>query len=389
MAIDWREVTLAEVCNKMQTVDPRKSPERSFNYIDVSSVSNLTYTIEATQELKGSEAPSRARRLVSKDDIIFATIRPTLMRIAQIPEHLDGEVCSTGYIVLNSSELIEPRFLFYALFRPEFMDQMAELQSGASYPAVTDKQVLQHKIPLPPLEEQKRIVTKLDQAFTALDRARAHTEANLADAGELMIAASTRLLAERTQGSELVELNSVANLARGHNPPKKDFIHEERDGYVRFYQIRDRKTDKYQVYVPETKKLHRVAPDEILMSAYRHIGEVFRGADGAFNVALCKLSSASEERLLNDFLFSIIPTDFVKGELLRHSERSLIPSMSIKHLKTIKIPLPEVSEQRIIVDKLDEMNHKLEDLTFQYQTQLTDIADLRQSLLQKAFSGQL
>ena len=385
----WKEVSLGEICKKTETVDPRKAPADEFDYVDVSSVSNETFTIGETQRLLGADAPSRARRKIRSGDILFATIRPTLQRIAQVPEHLDGQVCSTGYIVLRPRPALGARFLMHSLFHPDFMGAMESLQSGASYPAVTDKQVRAQTIPLPPLEEQQRIVAVLDEAFEGLARARAHAEANLQNAQEVFRRSATNLLSSRANEHEMVELQSVANLDRGHNPPKKDFIYEPREGYVRFYQIRDRKSDDYKVYVPETKKLHKVAPDEILMSAYRHIGEVFRGADGAFNVALCKLSSRSEDRLLNDYLYSIIPTDFVKGELLRHSERSLIPSMSIKHLQTIKIPLPSIAEQKKIVDSLADLTEKFGNLEADYTAKLQDLDDLRQSLLQKAFAGEL
>lgn len=245
------------------------------------------------------------------------------------------------------------------------------------------------KIPLPPLEEQKRIVSILDEAFEGLDRARENAEANLKSARELFERATTSLFSSAAINCSLVALASVANLDRGHNPPKKDFIYEPRKGYVRFYQIRDRKSDNHAVYVPVTTKLHTVKPTEILMTAYRHIGEVFRGADGAFNVALCKLSSKCEEVLLNDYLFAIIPTDYVKGELLRYSERSLIPSMSVKHLQTIEIPLPDIQKQSDIIAQLKKLQRARCKTIDLYQTKLQDISDLRQSLLQKAFAGEL
>jgi type I restriction enzyme S subunit len=98
----WKTRTLGEVTRNTETVNPLQTPEKEFDYIDVSSISNLTFHIETTQRLKGKNAPSRARKLVKTNDVLFATVRPTLQRIAIVPEHLDNQVCSTGYIVLRA-----------------------------------------------------------------------------------------------------------------------------------------------------------------------------------------------------------------------------------------------------------------------------------------------
>jgi len=80
----WQTKTLGEVLQKTETINPLQSPEAEFDYIDVSSVSNTTFRVEETQRLKGKDAPSRAWRLVKANDVLFATVRPTLQRIAVV-----------------------------------------------------------------------------------------------------------------------------------------------------------------------------------------------------------------------------------------------------------------------------------------------------------------
>jgi type I restriction enzyme, S subunit len=172
----WQKMNLATVLKRTETVNPLQSPEMEFEYIDVSSVSNLTFQIEETQQLRGKDAPSRARKLVRTNDVIFATIRPTLQRIAVVPEDLDHQVCSTGYFVLRPEPEIDHRFLFHFLFTDSFMEQMECLQKGASYPAVTDGDVKAQEIPVPPLSEQQRIVGILDEAFAGIAVAKANAE---------------------------------------------------------------------------------------------------------------------------------------------------------------------------------------------------------------------
>ncbi len=159
----WRKTKLTEILQSFATVDPRKKPDDTFEYIDVSSISRKTFTIEKTVTLLGRHSPSRARRLVCAGDILFATIRPTLQRIAVVPDYLDGAICSTGYFVLRPRAEVLGRFLFYYLFTQMLLDEMTSLQRGASYPAVSDQDIKNQLIFLPPLSEQKKIVAVIDK----------------------------------------------------------------------------------------------------------------------------------------------------------------------------------------------------------------------------------
>ncbi len=157
-----RQVPLRGAVLKPQLPDPRKAPDSEFMYIDVSSVNNQTLTIESPSILKGSTAPSRARKAVRGGDVLFATIRPSLRRIARVPDQLDGAICSTAFAVLRANpELLDSEYLYYHALSDDFVGRVAELQRGSSYPAVSDSDILDQTIPLPPLEEQRRIARLL------------------------------------------------------------------------------------------------------------------------------------------------------------------------------------------------------------------------------------
>jgi len=164
------ERLLEDLLVKTETVDPTRRPNVEFDYIDVSSVSNLTLSIEETQRLLGKDAPSRARKVVKTNDVIFATIRPTLRRIAIVPEELNGQICSTGYIVLRTNANFDHRWVFYFLQTKSFMAAMEVLQKGASYPAVTDNDVRSQAIPAPTLTEQIAITDLLERLHSETSR---------------------------------------------------------------------------------------------------------------------------------------------------------------------------------------------------------------------------
>ena len=164
---DWEEKTFGEVLLKTETVDPTKTPNEEFVYLDVSSVNKETKEIENASLLFGKDAPSRARKLIRTNDVIFATVRPTHSRVAKISEEYDEQVCSTGYFVLRAKEFLNNNLVFYFILTYGFNKQMEKLQKGASYPAVTDSEVKGIYIPFPKsLKTQQKIVQKLDELST-------------------------------------------------------------------------------------------------------------------------------------------------------------------------------------------------------------------------------
>lgn len=161
----WPEVMLGDLClAKTGTVDPAKTPDSRFLYIDITSVDVSRKEVTEPRWLTGRDAPSRARRRVLEGDVIVSMTRPNLNAVALIgPEH-SGQVCSTGFCVLRPGPRLDAGYLFHFVRTDKFVQPLTALVSGALYPAVSEGQVRQQTIPLPPLEEQRRIVDILERA---------------------------------------------------------------------------------------------------------------------------------------------------------------------------------------------------------------------------------
>ncbi len=145
--------------------NPTTQPEAEFVYVDVAAVDNESKVVNGARRMKGAEAPSRARKAIATGDVLVSTVRPNLNAVALVPPNLDGQVASTGFCVLRARrESILPEYIFYFVRSSSFVGGLTKLVSGAMYPAVTDRQVLEQPIRVPSLAEQRRIVDLLARA---------------------------------------------------------------------------------------------------------------------------------------------------------------------------------------------------------------------------------
>jgi type I restriction enzyme S subunit len=174
MTSAWQKILLRDACFKTKQWKPRTEPRDDFYYIDVSAVSNDTFTITSPQAVTGTSAPGRARKIVHDRDVIYATVRPTLRRIALVPSEYHDHIASTAFCVVRADrKFAVPEFLYFLLLSDKVNNAIAEAQHGASYPAVTDKDILKQEVSLPPLPEQKKIgavLLKIQQAIETQEK---------------------------------------------------------------------------------------------------------------------------------------------------------------------------------------------------------------------------
>ena len=142
-----------------------------FDYVDIGSV---TYGkgIETFQHMKFSDAPSRARRIVKPKDVIMSTVRTYLKATAEIEEHNNPIIVSTGFMVMRARNgVMLPDFLGYIAQSDGLVSEIECQSYGASYPAINAEEIAGLSIPLPPIPEQQAIVRYLDAKCAAIDEA--------------------------------------------------------------------------------------------------------------------------------------------------------------------------------------------------------------------------
>ena len=136
-----------------------------FDYIDIDSIDNRFHRIKEAKHLPVSDAPSRASRAVKNGSVLFSLVRPYLENIALIEETHCHCVASTGFYVCNSNGALLPEFMFFLMISRYVVNGLNQYMKGDNSPSISKENIEHWLYPVPPIEEQKAIVYKLESIF--------------------------------------------------------------------------------------------------------------------------------------------------------------------------------------------------------------------------------
>ena len=169
-------------------------PQSSFTYIDVTAIDKEKGLIANPRVLESNEAPSRARKIVRKGDVVYSCVRPYLLNVAVVEGDFDPlPIASTAFAVLDGHGLVLPWFQWIVLRSPFMVSRVEEEMRGQAYPAINETDFARLPFPLPPLAEQHRIVAKVDELMALCDRLEAARAEREATRDRLAMVSRTRL----------------------------------------------------------------------------------------------------------------------------------------------------------------------------------------------------
>lgn len=166
---NWKWVRIGNITHN----HGQKTPQNRFCYIDVGTLDNVNHKLNDNENVvEAKDAPSRAKKIVEVGDVLYSTVRPYLHNICVIDRSFTYEpIASTAFAVMHTfDDCLINRYLFYWLLSGWF-DKYANGDSskGALYPAIGEKDFFKGLMPLPPIEEQKRIVAKIEAILEQLN----------------------------------------------------------------------------------------------------------------------------------------------------------------------------------------------------------------------------
>ena len=298
-------------------------------------------------------------------------------------------------ILTNKSILSE--YIFYCFL--EKKEELISKATGNAQPNISQIKIKETRIPVPPLPEQQRIVTILDEAFTAIDQAKENLQRNLQNAKDLFESYLQSVFENPKDNWELKKWGDLCSFVRGPfgGSLKKSIFKE--DGYVVYEQkhaIHDH-FNQLRYFIDEDKfiemKRFEVKSGDIIMSCSGvTLGKVavipLNVKKGIINQALLKLTPRKDVSV--EFLKHWLRSKIFQDIIFKYSGGAAIPNVpSAKILKDILIPHPPIIEQNKVVNDIELMLTETQQLETLYQQKLNSLEELKKSILQKAFSGEL
>ena len=294
---------------------------------------------------------------------------------------------------------IDKKYLYY--FLSTRVEENLKMSAGSAQPNLSTKQIKDFIIPMPPLPEQKRIVAILDGAFAVIERAVANTEKNLANARELFDGFQNSVLSQPNENWKKTSLGKEIDLLTGFAFKSKEYT-EAKDGipllrgdnitqgelrWKSFKRWPKNDTSNYKKYELEEGDIV-LAMDRTWVKAglkYAQISSTDLPCLLVQRVARLRSKKEMDGGFLKFLIGSPIFTEYV----LAIQTGLSVPHISGKQISDFEFLRPSVKEQTSISSTLIEMQINLHNLESIYISKIAALSELKQSLLQKAFSGEL
>ncbi|EMH3572239.1 restriction endonuclease subunit S, partial [Campylobacter coli] len=296
---------------------------------------------------------------------------------------------------------------FYYLFSSNFMYNFLSYQaSGSTVKNLNIDKLKQIEIPLPPLKEQERIVGILDESFAKIDESIKILEQDLLNLDELMQSALQKAFNplkdnakenyKLPQGWEWKNLGEIANTSSGGTPSrnKKEYWENGNIKWLKSGELNDGYIDFIEENITEEAIKNSSAKifqkGTLLIAMYgATAGKLgILNLDSTTNQAICAfLHKDKNIKFLEKFLFYFL--FFLRDKIIKDSFGGAQPNINQTYIKNLQIPLPPLKEQEQITSHLDELSSHVKNLKQNYQAQIKDLQELKNSLLDKAFKGNL
>ncbi|EAH9734005.1 restriction endonuclease subunit S [Campylobacter coli] len=342
------------------------------------------------------------------DDNLYISIAGTIGKSGIIPKELNGAILTENAVKLEYIQNnISNKFMYFFTLSNIFKTQIQTSTKIVAQPKLAITRLKQIQIPLPPLKEQERIVGILDESFAKIDESIKILEQNLLNLDELMQSALQKAFNplkdnakenyKLPQGWEWKSLGEIGNTSSGGTPlrNKKEYWEngsikwlksgELNDGYIDF--IEENITEE----AIENSSAKIFQKGTLLIAMYgATAGRLgILNLDSATNQAVCAFLHKDNKNIkfLEKFLFYFL--FFIRDKIIKDSFGGAQPNISQTYIKNLQIPLPPLKEQEQIAKHLDFIFEKTKALKELYTKELKDYEELKQSLLDKAFKGEL
>lgn len=346
------------------------------------------------------------KRFELKPNDLIMSCSGTMGKVAIVPENVKKGIINQALLKLTPKDFLDVQYLKYWMSSPDFEESIEENTVGAAIKNVASVKVLkQIDVPIPPLLEQKQIVVILDKAFAAIDQAQANIEKNIKNAKELFQSKLNTIFSQKGDGWEEKGLGEVCSVLNGFAFKSKDTIPSSNTQLLRMGNLYQNKLDlnRKPVFYPDSfakeYDTYLLKEGDLIMSLTGTVDKTDYGytvkiphteISLLLNQRIMRIDVRKDNILNKDYLrHYLLSPDFLK-RLYSTASGTRQANLSSRTILTLTINFPsDINAQKNIVSLLDYLNQSVIDLEKQYHQKLANLEDLKKSILQKAFSGEL
>lgn len=393
----WATRTLANVCTKI-TDGSHFSPSTvtsGYPYITVRDIKESQIDFKNCAFIEKVDFLELQRNGCNPifGDVLFSK-DGTVGKVALVESETDFVVLSSLAILRPNTSLIDPKYLSYVLRSPAFLEEAIGKKTGVAIRRIILKNLKQIPVPYPPLPEQQRIVTLLDEVFDGIATAKANAEKNLHNARAIFESHLQSVFTQRGPGWMEKKLEEIGKTQTGSTPKTSDRANY--GDFISFVKPGDFNTDGTLDYDKDglsesgAAGARKVPSGSVLMVCIgATIGKCgYCDQDVTTNQQVNALTPSDGSS--NRFIYYQMLTESFQRKVIHASGQATLPIINKSKWSALPVWLPPtVAEQRTIAAKFDALSEEIQRLESIYQQKLTALDELKKSLLHRAFNGDL
>lgn len=404
MTKDWAVCSLADICEIQSTlVDPRESHYLDLPHVGAGNIEPGTGRLQAIQSAREEELIS-GKFLFDDSVVLYSKIRPYLMKVAR-PDF--SGLCSADiYPLVPKPGRAEKDFLFYLLLTDSFTEYAIRGSARAGMPKVNRDHLFGYKTRTPPIEEQRRIVAILDDAFAGIATAKANAEKNLQSARDLVGTGYQTIAGSFDQSrwgmAPVADLAAASKGSMRTGPFGSQLLHSEFvDDGIAVLGIDNAVANEFRWdkrrYITEEKfrdlARYRVHPGDVLITIMGTCGRCAVVPDDiplAINTKHLCCITLDRKKCLPDYLHLYFLHDpLARAYLAAQAKGSIMAGLNMGIISALPVRLPPLDQQATIVERFNSLQAECDRLADVQTRKLAALDELKQSLLHQAFTGGL
>lgn len=394
----WEEKKLGEVLDNILTGttpskrEPKYYENPTVNWFSPSDFGVVKVLEDAKNKVSQLAIDERKAKLYEEDSLLLVAIGATVGKVAIARKKVSSNQQITALKFMPHID-VDFAYHYFIFIKP----MVVKTASAATMPIINQKAIKSLTIPLPPLEEQKRIVAKIDTLFAKIDKAISLTEESLKQAKNLLPSVLKEVFEKEKIKIGDVSLSTVVDILSGVSLPKLFKGVTKRDGNIPYYKVAQMNNDSYIMkgallkfsateakqykikLFPKGTVLFPKRGGAILTNKKRVLTE-----DASYDSNTMGLK-AKNNFISDEYLFTVLRNI----DLSDYIDESTIPQINNKHIDRMRIVLTDLERQKEIVAISDAVGKSSRQTQSKLEEQLAYLKKLKSSILSKTFQGEL